>query len=127
MYEMQSTQSNSRQSDLFPKSRKWRARPRAADVEGRRSPRVWQSGPVWWREALQGESNIGWMLESSDSGAAFLVRGAAKPLAGIRIYTNRDEGDERNRDALVRRVESIHSDLCLVAVQFAGAPATVCH
>lgn len=95
--------------------------------EKRLALRSARSGPIWWKEGLRGDVVFGWMLEHSRLGAAFLARGAGMPLAGTKIQTSDEahaSANELSRDAFVKRVEPIHADLYLVAIQYADNPAT---
>ena len=96
-----------------------------APNEQRSALRTPRSGPIWWKEGLRGDTTCGWLLEHSTTGAAFLVRGRTLPLAGTRIQTSDHaiaNSPDLVREAFVRRVEPVHSDLHLVAIQFADGP-----
>lgn len=96
--------------------------------EKRLALRSARSGPIWWKEGLRGDVVFGWMLEHSRLGAAFLARGAGMPLAGTKIQTSDEthaSANELCRDAFVKRVEPIHADLYLVAIQYADNPVPV--
>ena len=58
--------------------------------ENRRSPRIRRSEAMLWRLSWFEDFEMGWLLESSDTGCAFAWRGVLLPSVGSRIDINTD-------------------------------------
>lgn len=90
-------------------------------AERREEARESCSDPVWWRCERAREARVGWLLERSPGGAAFVMRDDLPPLKGsaVEIFTwlPGSAGGRRGRLGFVRRVEQVHDNLYLVAVQ----------
>lgn len=90
-------------------------------LERRKLPRIRCSDPIWWRQLATDAHLMGWLLETSADGAAFIIRTSTTPRVGRLIQLNRTDPEirrSRPRHAVIRRIEEIHDDLILVAVQF---------
>jgi len=88
--------------------------------ERRDSVRQAFGGPIWWISPNDERFQQGWLIERSSSGLAFLAKGKAVPLKGIRIKvstTDPSDTDRQSREALITRVKHVHADLFLVATQ----------
>ena len=90
--------------------------------ERRRDERRRCSDPIWWRAEEREDYRVGWLLERSSSGAAFVVRDAWPPsvtdLLEVHVWHGPD-GRRRGRGFVVHRVRPIHDDMYLVAGRFA--------
>lgn len=93
-----------------------------SDNERRREERRRCSDPIWWRAEQRDDYRVGWLLERSSCGAAFVVRDAWPPnvtdLLEVHVWHGPD-GRRRGRGFVVHRVRPIHADLYLVAGRFA--------
>jgi len=79
------------------------------------------SDPIWWRAEERDEYRVGWLLERSGTGAAFVVRDAWPPnvtdLLEVHVWHGPD-GRRRGKGFVVHRVKPVHADLYLVAGRF---------
>lgn len=93
-----------------------------SDNERRREDRRRCSDPIWWRAEQRDDYRVGWLLERSSCGAAFVVRDAWPPnvtdLLEVHVWHGPDDR-RRGRGFVVHRVRPIHADLYLVAGRFA--------
>lgn len=92
------------------------------DADRRAEERRTCADPVWWRCERTPESRVGWMLEKSDGGTAFVMRDQNPPKPGMAVelfgWMPAQSGvGRRGRLGFVRRVETVHDDLYVVAVQ----------
>ncbi|MEZ6232647.1 MAG: hypothetical protein R3B68_00510 [Phycisphaerales bacterium] len=92
-----------------------------SEVERRREVRRRCSDPIFWRADRRDEYRVGWLLERSANGAAFVIRDAYPPnvtdLLEVHVWRLPD-GRRAGRGFVVHRVRPIHEDLCLVAGKF---------
>lgn len=90
-------------------------------VEHREEARESCADPVWWRCERAREARVGWLLERSPGGAAFVMRDDLPPPKGAAIeifaWLPGSADGRRGRLGFVRRVELVHDNLYLVAVQ----------
>lgn len=90
-------------------------------AEHREEARESCSDPVWWRCERAREARVGWLLERSPGGAAFVMRDDLPPLKGAAIeifaWMPSSADGRRGRLGFVRRVQQVHDNLYLVAVQ----------
>jgi hypothetical protein len=93
-----------------------------SQTERRHDPRRRCSDPIWWRAEQRDEHRVGWLLERSSQGAAFVVRDAWPPnvtdLLEVHVWHGPD-GRRPGRGFVVHRVKPIHADMYLVAGRFA--------
>lgn len=63
---------------------------------------------------------MGWLLEQSETGCAFAWRGSVLPSVGNLIEVNVQlTGDvSETRNAIVKRVETVHDNITIIALQF---------
>ncbi len=87
--------------------------------------RAWRrqecAGSIWWKSAPDSQFNESWLIERSTEGAAFLTRQPCTPSRGADIVASRTEPkspDCQTQPATIKRVDHIHADMFLVAVQF---------
>ncbi len=89
--------------------------------ERRREDRRRCSDPIWWRAEERDEYRVGWLLERSGLGAAFVVRDSWPPsvtdLLEVHVWHGPD-GRRKGRGFVVHRVRPVHADLYLVAGRF---------
>lgn len=89
--------------------------------ERRREDRRRCSDPIWWRAEERDEYRVGWLLERSGHGAAFVVRDSWPPsvtdLLEVHVWHGPD-GRRKGRGFVVHRVRPVHADLYLVAGKF---------
>ncbi|MEM7629089.1 MAG: hypothetical protein AAF356_06665 [Planctomycetota bacterium] len=73
-----------------------------------------------WRLSWFEDFEMGWLLESSDTGCAFAWRGVLLPSVGSRIDINTDARArvDEARSARIQRVAVVHDDLMVVACDF---------
>lgn len=92
-----------------------------SEQERRHEPRRRCSDPIWWRAEQRDDYRVGWLLERSGLGAAFVVRDAWPPnvtdLLDVHVWHAPDDG-RRGRGFVVHRVRPVHDDLYLVAGRF---------
>lgn len=88
--------------------------------EHRRAPRRRTSNVVECSWNGGDAFHAGWVLETSESGLAFAWRGANPPPPDTLIQMRMDEVEANlgPRDAVVRRMSVVHSDLTIIAVEF---------
>lgn len=89
--------------------------------ERREDPRTSRHGPVWWRATKDGEFRIGWLLEDSRTGAAFAMRDDDPPPADRWVEVSRTGPPVAGATCevgAVRRVQTVHDDMYIVAVSF---------
>ena len=87
----------------------------------RREPRRRCSDPLWWRAEARDDYRVGWLLERSASGAAFVIRDAWPPNVTDRLDVHvwhAPDGRRQGRGFVVHRVRPVHDDLYLVAGKF---------
>lgn len=79
------------------------------------------SDPIWWRAEERDDYRVGWLLERSSHGAAFVVRDTWPPnvtdLLEVHVWHGPD-GRRRGKGFVVHRVKPVHADLYLVAGRF---------
>lgn len=89
--------------------------------ERRREERKRCSDPLWWRAERREDYRVGWLLERSAQGAAFVVRDSWPPnvtdLLEVHVWHGPD-GRRKGRGFVVHRVRPVHDDLYLVAGRF---------
>ncbi|GAB4547033.1 MAG: hypothetical protein Tsb0013_06430 [Phycisphaerales bacterium] len=97
--------------------------------ELRRTQRSHRCEALLWGYAPDEQAEIGWLLESSDEGFAFVWRGVAPPKTGEVLHAHLDglPGDRVARVAIVRRTQRVHDDLVLVACQCVLEPVERAH
>lgn len=88
-------------------------------AEQRNEPRIDSTSPIWYRGMSDRDFRIGWMLECSDSGVAFLIRGEDPPELGATMSYSVGPPGETTTVATVRRVNNVHRDVYVVAAQAA--------
>lgn len=93
-----------------------------SQTERRHDQRRRCSDPIWWRVEQRDDHRVGWLLERSTHGAAFVVRDAWPPnvtdLLEVHVWHGPD-GRRPGRGFVVHRVKPIHADMYLVAGRFA--------
>lgn len=94
----------------------------------RTEPRRRCSDPLWWRAEVRDDYRVGWLLERSSTGAAFVIRDAWPPnvtdLLEVHVWHAPDDRS-RGRGFVVHRVRPVHDDLYLVAGRFVALEQTV--
>lgn len=92
-----------------------------SEPERRHEDRRRCSDPLWWRAEERDEYRVGWLLERSSHGAAFVVRDTWPPnvtdLLEVHVWHGPD-GRRRGKGFVVHRVKPVHADLYLVAGRF---------
>ncbi len=117
-------------SQAQPRPREWLRRSPGGDTgtfsprstaEHREEARESCADPVWWRCERAREARVGWLLERSPGGAAFVMRDDLPPPKGAAIeifaWLPGSADGRRGRLGFVRRVQQVHDNLYLVAVQ----------
>ena len=97
--------------------------------EQRRTERTHRCEALLWGYDPTEQREIGWLLESSDEGFAFVRRGVAPPRLGELIHAHVDGAPNgvSPRLAIVRRTLRVHDDLWLIACQSVLAPGQSAH
>ncbi len=95
-----------------------RMEPVRFEFERRSEKRRKRSEPVWWRAGARGEK-IGWLLERSARGAAFISVGEKEPRVAepldVKCWSP-ECGCWRTLRGYVRRVQRLHDGLFLVGM-----------
>lgn len=85
----------------------------------RRAVRIRKSEALLWRRSAIAPTEMGWLLEASKDSCAFAWRGSSPPPIDTVIHINQEteEGVPVDQRAIVRRVASVHDNLCIIAIQ----------
>lgn len=92
----------------------------------RREHRSIASTAIFWRTPDANTASMGWLLESAPSGLAFAFRGANPPRPGTHILVQRSflKSQPTWETAIVRRTNTPHADLTIVAVEILKSAPT---
>lgn len=93
----------------------------------RSSTRTKRSDAMFWLGPDDDTPQMGWLLESSETGFAFAWRGDTPPAIDetIRVHANPAALRDAPREAIVKRAHTAHEDLVIVAgawAEHADAP-----
>ncbi|MEK6644718.1 MAG: hypothetical protein AABZ08_12510 [Planctomycetota bacterium] len=92
----------------------------------RHDDRTRRAGYLVWRIPGNDRQQTGWLLETSQKGAAFAWRGETLPPRNTLIET-REDGDLKMktwRNAIVRHSRVVHDNLCVIGVEHYSFNAT---
>lgn len=96
------------------------ARPESPQSEKRAWDRVAATGPVWWKGPQHDKFQLGWLVDRSPGGLAFLFKGNPSQIMGERLQlstTMPTEPDFQVEEARVARVQHVYADVSLIAAQ----------
>lgn len=88
------------------------------ELERRSDSRRQASEPIWWRTGGS-EGRLGWLLEQSPRGGAFIGLGSGAPKVAEPLEIHRwsaERGDWITVYGYVRRVQRVHGDMFLVGM-----------
>ncbi len=87
-------------------------------LERRSDKRRERSEPIWWACGTR-ERKVGWLLERSARGAAFISVGRRAPRVAEKLEVSSwsaDTGEWHTIRGYVRRVQRVHGDLYLIGM-----------
>ncbi len=80
-------------------------------------------GPIWWKGPQGTTFAVGWLIERSTEGVAFLTRGKIDVVEGERVQVSTNDPTDvsfETQPGLVSRTNHVHADLYLVAAQLSA-------